>query len=81
MKIKVLFFGSCREAAGAGDIELELSDTAVAGDAWTSTMRLFPSLSRFERSILLAVNEEHARKETKLKDGDTVAIFPPVSGG
>lgn len=81
MKIKVLLFGSCREAAGSGEIDLELSDTAVAGDAWASTTQRFPSLGRFERSVLLAVNEEHARKETKLKDGDTVAIFPPVSGG
>lgn len=81
MKIKVLLFGSCREAAGSGEIDLELSDTAVAGDAWASTTHRFPSLVQFEKSVLLAVNEEHSSKETKLKDGDTVAIFPPVSGG
>lgn len=81
MKIKVLLFGACREAAGTGEMDLELPDHAVAGDAWRSIAGLFPQLARFERSALLAVNEEHARRETVLNDGDTVAVFPPVSGG
>ena len=81
MKIKVLLFGACREVAGTDEFDLELSDPAVAADAWTSMAGRFPALGRFERSALLAVNEQHAPKETRLKEGDTVAIFPPVSGG
>jgi molybdopterin converting factor small subunit len=32
-------------------------------------------------SIAVAVNQEYARAEDVLKDGDEVALLPPVSGG
>jgi len=30
---------------------------------------------------MIAVNEEYASSDQVLKEGDTVAIIPPVSGG
>lgn len=33
------------------------------------------------QSVMVAVNEEYADDEIVLKDGDTVALIPPVSGG
>jgi molybdopterin converting factor small subunit len=33
------------------------------------------------RSIAVAVNREYARLEDVLRDGDEVALLPPVSGG
>jgi molybdopterin converting factor small subunit len=41
----------------------------------------FPRLEPLTKSALFAVNEEHARADHPLHEGDTVAIFPPVSGG
>ena len=32
-------------------------------------------------SLAVAVNQEYARADTELKDGDEVALLPPVSGG
>ncbi len=32
-------------------------------------------------SLAVAVNDEYAGLRTKLKDGDEVALLPPVSGG
>jgi molybdopterin synthase catalytic subunit len=40
-----------------------------------------PSLRRFGRSLLVAVNEEYAGTGAEVRAGDEVAIFPPVSGG
>ncbi len=81
MRVKVLLFGAFREVAGTDEIITDLREPAVAGDVWNSMADRFPALGRFERSALLAVNEEHASRDTRLKEGDTVAIFPPVSGG
>ena len=81
IKINVLLFGACREVAGASELDCDLSAPADVAGAWAEIKARFPNLEKFERSALFAVNEEHARKEDPLKDGDTLAIFPPVSGG
>ncbi|HOB69491.1 MAG TPA: MoaD/ThiS family protein [Syntrophorhabdaceae bacterium] len=31
--------------------------------------------------ILIFINNRHGRRDKKLVDGDTIAIFPPVGGG
>ena len=79
--IRVLLFGACREAAGINEFKFELAEPANAATAWSEIKSRYPSLERFERSALVAINEEHARRDQPLHEGDTLAIFPPVSGG
>ncbi|MGH9939536.1 MAG: MoaD/ThiS family protein [Blastocatellia bacterium] len=81
IKINVLLFGACREVAGASELNFDLTSPADVAGAWNEIKTRFPNLEKFERSALFAVNEEHARKGDLFKDGDTLAIFPPVSGG
>lgn len=82
MTINLLFFGACREAAtGESEIAFELSGPATVGAVWQTLVERHPALDRFGSTILFAVNEEYARPEQLLADGDTLAIFPPVSGG
>jgi molybdopterin converting factor subunit 1 len=81
IKINVLLFGACRETAGVGELSCDLHLPATAASAWGELKRRFPALEGFERNALVAVNEEHARMDHPLNDGDTLAIFPPVSGG
>lgn len=81
IKIKVLLFGACREVAGVSELGCDLYFPATAASAWAEIKRQFPALAGFERNALVAVNEEHARMDHVLNDGDTLAIFPPVSGG
>lgn len=82
MTIQVLLFGACREAAsGLGEISWDLPEPATVAAIWTEMSRRYPALSRFERQVLFAVNEEYARPEKTLAPGDILAIFPPVSGG
>ena len=81
IKINVLLFGALREAAGASELNCDLTAPADVTGAWNVIKTRFPNLEKFERSALFAVNEEHARKDRPLEDGDTLAVFPPVSGG
>jgi molybdopterin converting factor subunit 1 len=81
IKINVLLFGACRETAGASEVDFRLNAPANVASAWAEIKRRYPGLESFERSALFAVNEEHARKNQLLEDGDTLAVFPPVSGG
>ena len=86
--IRVLFFASAREAAGdISKTSLELT----ADEANTKSLRqklatLYPALADMvqdEENLTLALNEEYVMsgQNLPLKDGDTIALIPPISGG
>jgi molybdopterin converting factor small subunit len=91
VNVKVLFFASAREAVGGlTSLSIRLLEE---GDevANTTTLRstlatLYPKLASLvldEENITLALNEEYVPfgMVMTLKDGDIVALIPPISGG
>lgn len=79
--VRVLFFGAAREAA-ADESVLRVPSGATAREAFERVLEEYPSLRRFSASLLVAVNQEYARDlSVELKEGDELAVFPPVSGG
>jgi molybdopterin synthase catalytic subunit len=74
MRVSVRLFAGLRERAGVG--RLELDDVARAGDVWA---RL--DLGDEPGGLLYAVNREYVDRSHELRDGDEVALIPPVSGG
>ena len=82
LRVRVLFFGAAREAVGDSEIELELTAPADTESAFAEVLARFPLLQqRFRRSLLFAVNQEYAEPKAQVRDGDELAVFPPVSGG
>jgi molybdopterin synthase catalytic subunit len=81
MRVRLLFFGAARDAAGHSDMDFVLKQARTSAEAFEEILNEFPALRRFGRSLLFAVNEEYAKTDRELHDGDEVAIFPPVSGG
>jgi molybdopterin converting factor subunit 1 len=81
IKVTVLFFGAARDAVGQGEVSIVLSGETTAGKALEEIIEKYPALQRFGRSLLFAVNQEYARRDREVKDGDELAVFPPVSGG
>lgn len=83
LRVRVLFFGAAREIAGSAELELELEldEPSSAASALEVLLARYPELRRFGRSLLMAVNQEYAREDLEVRDGDELALFPPVSGG
>ncbi|HTL98928.1 MAG TPA: MoaD/ThiS family protein [Holophagaceae bacterium] len=72
--IKVLAFARYRDLLGFERLELPAVPTL---DALLSNARF----AKLPKDALVAVNQEFADRATALKDGDEVALLPPVSGG
>ena len=79
MIVNVLFFASLREATDTRQLELSLDDPTTLRQLAERLEQDYQDLSL--RGSLCAVNERYADPEHTLSEGDTVAFFPPVSGG
>ncbi len=76
MRVVVKLFAALRERAGTGERALELDAGTRLADVWPAL-----GLGHEPEGLLYAVNREYAEPDTRLEDGDEVALIPPVSGG
>ncbi len=81
VSVRVLFFGAARDAVSATQLDLSLDTPATVASAFQKLVTRFSDLERFGRSLLFAVNQEYATRDTVLNENDELAVFPPVSGG
>ena len=81
MRVRVLYFGVLKEVCGCEREELELEDGASVADLLRLYRWRVAGREGLWDSIAVAVNQEYARGEDGLKEGDEVALLPPVSGG
>ncbi len=81
MRVTIKLFARLREIAGAGKLERELAEGATVGDLLAALRAEFPRLADVTARTITSVNQEFAPPDRPLRDGDEVAIFPPVSGG
>ncbi|MDE3246472.1 MAG: MoaD/ThiS family protein, partial [Acidobacteriota bacterium] len=74
--VTVLAFARYRTLLGFDRVQIPLPKAATLG--------VLLADARFEalpKDALLAVNQAFVKREAQLKEGDEVALMPPVSGG
>jgi molybdopterin synthase sulfur carrier subunit len=94
MKIQVKFFTTLREITGKKGEEIELSSTITIKELLTRLSKeygtefmnyLYDEKGNIRSHIQILINgrgiDVFQGLETKLKEGDVIAIFPPVGGG
>ena len=86
--MKVLLFAGARDAVGATELELSLSELLPASQTTLTARSLLdafcarhPSLQPYASSLRVAINGAYAAWDASVSDGDEVAIIPPVAGG
>jgi len=81
MRISVLYFGALREIFRSEKETLSLPEGATVGTLLDHFRAAAPEQNGFWGAIAVAVNQEFARADQLLAEGDEVALLPPVSGG
>ncbi len=81
MRVNVLYFAVLKDVFKRDGEKLELPEgTTVSGLVQMLKERGASSDKAWD-AIAVGVNREYARAETVLREGDEVALLPPVSGG
>ena len=81
MKVKLLFFASCRDIVGVRDLELEVDVDIIIADLKEPLIALYPRLRSIKKVLSVAVNAQYVHDSYEISSGDEIAFIPPVSGG
>jgi molybdopterin synthase sulfur carrier subunit len=94
MKVEIRLFANLRELAGQKSVQEELSEGTTVEDAVKKLAermgkefqsKVLDEAGHVRRIFSVLVNGQMIANLdgplTKLKDGDVIAIFPPVAGG
>lgn len=81
MRVRVLFFGMLKDLLARADETLQLPESATVSDLLAQYQAEVPRLKQMLPSLAVAVNQQYASPNSRLKENDEVALLPPVSGG
>ena len=80
MEIQVKFFGVLRDCAGAQNQKIRVPAGSTALETYRFVLGTFAEKRPLPK-ILFAVNQEFVKASRTLRDGDELALIPPMSGG
>ncbi|WP_376788786.1 molybdenum cofactor biosynthesis protein MoaE [Thermoflexus sp.] len=81
MEVQIRLFATLKDRAGQEQISVWLPDGASVADLLRAVGETYPTLQPYLSSAVVAINHEFAFPEDRLRPGDEIALFPPVSGG
>ena len=81
MKFHVQFYAQLRDLAGGTAVNVDLKEGATVSDLLNRIYEKFPALRAHDKTILVGAGVEFVDRNYKLKEGEQIAIMPPVQGG
>lgn len=84
MKVKCLFFAESKYLIGISEKEFIIKEENITLEQFIEEVlkKEFPILNKILSNCLFAINQEYYyRKSINLKEGDEIALIPPISGG
>lgn len=79
--VRILAFAGARDAIGASERSLDLEGSTTARALLSRLCTEHPALAPYAASLRVAVNGTYAAWDQEIREGDEVAIIPPVAGG
>ncbi len=81
MRIHVKLFAILRDAAGTADVHLDMPNGASVADAAVGLGEKFAALRPYLSRVAYAVDRAYVKQDHVLREGNELALIPPVSGG
>jgi molybdopterin converting factor small subunit len=81
MQVRLILFAQYRDAAGSGELDLDLPVGASALEAVTRLRAVARSPGVIPERPVVAVNQVYSSLDQVLQHGDELALLPPVAGG
>jgi molybdopterin converting factor subunit 1 len=81
MQVTVKMFATLRQQAGWSEKTVDVPEGTTVGQLLEQLGQSQAGLDLSGRALYAAVNQEYAQVDRVLQTGDTLALFPPVSGG
>jgi molybdopterin converting factor subunit 1 len=79
--VKLLFFATLRDRAGAKSIELDVPAELTVQGLKDKISDEYPKLRESMSSVIITINREYAFDDAVIPPNAELAMFPPVSGG
>ncbi len=81
MRVMVRFFAAHREATGQPTYGADVPEGTRASEVLGMLRERFPRLLAVSDHVAFAVNQTVVQADTVLRDGDELALLPPMAGG
>jgi molybdopterin converting factor small subunit len=81
MKIRVRLIGRYKTIAGQEFVELDLRERPTLRDVVDAFVSRYPLAEKDRKFMMVSKNSTFASSDTPLREGDEVAICPPVVSG
>jgi molybdopterin converting factor small subunit len=81
MKVRAEFYSRLKEIVGVATLEIGLAENATVQDLVQRLFSEYPKLRDFQNSMLFGIGVDFVDKGHSLREGDVIAVMPPVQGG
>jgi molybdopterin converting factor small subunit len=81
LRVRCRLFARYAEVVGREEIVVELPPDAVVADAVAALRAQLPDAAALPPQPLVAINLQHVLPSHRLRDGDELALLPPLAGG
>ena len=83
ISVNVLFFAGAKDLTGVESNILKISSNSSINRILEAIIEKYQSIQKIRNSVIIAVNQEYHSEEEiiTLKEGDEIAVIPPISGG
>lgn len=80
-EVQALFFARAQELAGVSEITLEIQEGWTTANCFEAVVAKYPALKAISSCLIVALNHDYVTEPVAVKDGDELALIPPISGG